>query len=303
MERKDLFLQTNGERLHVAVWYPDGEVRAVLQIAHGMQEYIGRYAEFAGFMAGQGIAVVGHDHPGHGETAEGKQLGFFAEKDGDQLVLSCMAAVTAYAQKTFPGKPLFLLGHSMGSFFARYYLTRRGDVLKGAIIMGTGQQPKAAITAVCKLAEAICAAKGPRHCSKFIANAANGGFNKKFEAEGKNAWLSHNEESVAAYNQDPFCQYMFSAGAYRDMFHVIKKLSFEEDMDRIPKDLPVLFVSGADDPVGDFGKGPRIAADAMRKYVNSVQLKLYDGMRHEILNEPDRLMVYDDLLEFIEKHI
>ncbi len=303
MKRSDFRLPAEGEQLHVMVCRPEGQPKAVLQIVHGMQEYIGRYAEFAEWLCERGYAVVGHDHPGHGETADGKQLGFFAEKDGDELVQRCIEAVTEWIRKEFAGVPVFLLGHSMGSFFSRRELTRHGDRFAGAVIMGTAQMPKPLINAACAMAGVISKTKGPRYNSAFLAKNSNGAYNKRFEAEGKNAWLSKNKESVTKYNRDPFCHFHFSCGAYRDMFKVIRSLSYEKDMEKIPKDLPIFVVSGADDPVGDFGKGTVAAFHSLQARAPRTRMRLYKNMRHEILNEPEREIVYQDLLDFFEENL
>lgn len=283
----------------------NGEVKAVLQISHGMCEYIERYAEFASYLCERGIAVCGHEHLGHGEAARADgTLGYFARKDGWKLLPADVRKLTILMQKRFPGKPYFLLGHSMGSFVARIYLAKYGNLLDGAIIMGTsGKNPLCPLGI--RLAENIVRKKGERYRSSLLKQLSMGSYNKKFKAEkSESSWLTKEAGIRDRFDRDPLCHFTFTAAGYRDLFTLLQQASAAESFERIPRELPILLVSGTDDPVGNYGKGVREVYGRMKKAgVANVTLKLYEGDRHEILNETDRANVYADIYRFLEEHI
>ena len=266
--------------IYATEWVPGGDVRAVLQIAHGMVEYIGRYDGFASFLADHGFYVVGNDHLGHGRSVTSdEEHGFFAHPDGNACVISDMDRLRLITQEKYPGVPYFMLGHSMGSFLLRQYLTMYGKGLAGAVIMGTGSQPGAVLSAGKALCRMIAAFKGWHHRSSMVNNIAFGSYIKPFEpARTQTDWLTRDENIVDAYNADPWCTYMFTVnGDYQ------------------------MFTSGAEDPVGDQGKGVTAVYDSYVKAgIENIDIKLYDGDRHEILNELDKSEVYADLLAWLE---
>ncbi len=285
--------------LHCILWKPEGEVSAVLQIIHGMKEYIDRYDGLAGFLNDNGIAVIGCDHLGHGQTVPDQEsLGFFAEKGGKGYLLQDQHLVSEKAGELFPKAPLFVLGHSMGSFILRRYITIWGGEIDGAIIMGTGTEPFIKCSMGKFLTYILMKIKGPKYRSKFIFSLADGNYSKAFE--GGVTWLSKNEENVKKYMADPFCTYQFTLGAYHTLFSLMEDMALRKNDRRIPKDLPVLFLSGMDDIVGAYTKG---VLKAYNEYVSlgllDVNVKFYSGDRHEILNEDDRDVVYRDVQAFI----
>jgi len=291
-----------GERIHAVLYAPEGEVKAVLQITHGMAEFIERYEPFALFLNEKGFAVAGNDHLGHGASAKTKDdFGYFADKDGNAAVLADVHKLTGLVKARYPGVPYFLLGHSMGSFYARQYLFTYGEELDGAVIMGTGCQPKALVRAGKAMTSLVAAFKGWRHRSDFINNMAFGSYNKKFEpARTPVDWLSRNEENVDKYVADERCGFVFTLNGYYNMFTGIERLYDPANLAKMPKALPVLFTSGADDPVGDFGAGVKRAMDMFEAAgMEHVTLKLYPGDRHEILNEVDRDVVWNDLYTWL----
>ena len=291
--------------LHVILWKPDTEVKAVLQLVHGMAEYIDRYHDFAAFLTEHGFAVIGHDHLGHGQSVTSPdKLGFFAEKNGDVIVVDDMHLVTEEAMKRCPGLPVFILGHSMGSFMVRKYLTRFSTPLSGAIIMGTGFIPKALASAGQTTAKLTCSVKGGMSRSKLLTGMALGQNNKPF-APNRTAvdWLSRNDENVDRYVADPLCGFMFTSAAYKDFFTVLKQLAEHKDFDKIRKDLPVLITSGELDPVGGTEACRKVEAELKETGLTDVTLKLYPGDRHEILNELDRDQVFSDILGWLESKL
>lgn len=290
-------------QIHGIEWLPEGDVEAVLQICHGMVEYIDRYDGFAKYLTERGFCVVGHDHLGHGKSVQSQEhLGFFHETAGNKYVIADIHRLRKITQKKYGEVPYFMMGHSMGSFLLRQYLTMRAEGLAGAIIMGTGCMPYSLLAAGQKVCKAIAAVKGWNYRSEFVNQLGMGGYNKQFEpSDSTKDWITSDEEMRKAYEADPLCSYTFTVNGYYQMFEGMKVLTKKESMAKIPKDLPVFFVSGAEDPVGENGKG---VVKVFQKYENSgisdVQMKLYPGDRHEILNETDRMEVYEDLYQWMK---
>ena len=297
-----------GAQLNVLVCLPEGRPRAVLQMTHGMVEYIGRYEELARVLAGQGIAAVGHDHLGHGGTAATKEdYGYFGRPDGNRLLLDDIFAVTRWA-KALPalaGLPWFLLGHSMGSFYARQYLCEHGGELSGAILMGTGWQPQASALAGRALCHLLAAFKGWHYRSKLVDGMAFGSYNRSFApARTSKDWLNRDGREVDRYLADERCSFRFTLNGYDSLFTGLARLCDKRLLAQAPKDLPLLFLSGADDPVGSRGKGVERAAQSLRDAgVRHIAVKLYPAARHELLLELNRQEVFADIQAFMEQHI
>lgn len=293
------------ERLHTVIWIPQKEVKAVLQIVHGMVEYIERYEPFAAYLNKSGIAVIGHDQLGHGYTAkEEKDLGFFCEKDGDRAVIFDIHQVTTYAKKQFPNVPFFLMGHSMGSFFVRNYMMKFGKELDGVILMGTGYHclPEARLGEL--LASGLIQLFGSRYRSRFIDQIVLGSYNRKFAPNRTEAdWISSDKTTVDRYLADRFCTFKFTAGAYRDFFRVLVRVASHENMERIPKNLPIYLISGQEDPVGNFGVGVKKLYDQFKRVgIQDINMTLFPGARHEILNEKQREIVFAYLKKWLNIH-
>ncbi|MCD8053329.1 MAG: alpha/beta hydrolase [Lachnospiraceae bacterium] len=292
--------------LHGMRWLPEGEVRAVLQIAHGMVEHIGRYEELAEHLAEAGFAVIGHDHLGHGATArDPEDLGYFADEKGDVCLVKDMHRVTCLAKGLHPGVPVFILGHSMGSFLLRRYMTRYGKEVQGAVICGTGDFREAEVRTGLALAERLEKLRGRHFRSQFLNAVALGQFAMQYGNRLRpGSWLSRNEESVEAYRSDPLCRFTFTVGAYHDFFHLLRDLCEERDFEAIPRDLPVLFVSGMDDPLGGYTKRVlRVYNRFVEMGMQDVDIYLYPDDRHEVLNELDRDQVHQDILRWMESRM
>lgn len=288
--------------IHAVKWIPEGEVKAILQISHGMVEYIERYEEFAAHLAVRGILTAGHDHLGHGHSIGSEEdFGYFADEQGNTKLLRDINEMRKGLQKEYPDVPYFLLGHSMGSFLARQYICVYGQGLSGAVIMGTGYQPKALTVTGMALTKVMAALKGWRYRSRLIDSMAFGSYNKKFEpARTDKDWLSRNEENVDAYKKEKRCSFMFTLNGYYNLFLSLYKLSCRDYVARMPQELPVFFVSGEDDPVGGFGNGvKKVYAQFEKLGMKNMSIKLYPDDRHEILNELDRDIVYEDITKWI----
>ena len=299
------FESSSGDaRIRAVLYIPQTTVRAVLQISHGMVEFIDRYDDFAAFLNEKGILVVGNDHLGHGGSIRSKEdYGYFAAKDGNMAVLRDLYRLTQIVKQRYPDKPYFLLGHSMGSFYARQYLCQFGDELDGAIISGTGYQRRILVKLGRTLTLVLAAFKGWRYRSSFVDRMAFGGYNKRFEpARTSKDWLTKDERIVDEYLSDERCNFIFTLNAYYNMFLGIDRLYDKNFLTRMPKMLPVFFISGTDDPVGEFRKGVLRAVKSFHSVgMQNVKLTFYPEDRHEVLNETDRIKVYQDVEQWIEQ--
>ncbi len=276
--------------------------RAILQISHGMCEYIGRYEPFADYLCGLGYLVAGNDHIGHGETAKSEaDLGFTG---GAECLVDDVYRLTECLKAEYPGLPVVLFGHSMGSFVARRYLEKYPEAADAAMISGTGG-PDSPTGFGKALTRFLMLFHGERYRSTFVKNIAFMGYNKHFESENcKDAWISRDREIVARYGKDPLCQFTFTLRGYYDLFTLLGKVSKKTWAGNLKKDLPILMISGDDDPVGAYGVGVKKVYDRMlAAQMSDVTLKLYDGARHEVLNETNRAEVFADIAAWLEQKI
>ena len=299
------FLSTDGKtQLHGMRWEPEGgSVRAVLQICHGVAEHIARYDAFARYLNGLGIAVVGHDHLGHGlSLPEGGAPVYFGQGNTWNTVVDDIYVLHQRIRLWYPDVPLCIMGHSMGSFLTRTYLIRYPGTVKAAVIMGTGWQPKAVIAGGMAVAKAVGAVVGENGTSDLVTNLAFGAYNKLFAPNRTSCdWLSADEDNVDTYMADPLCGADATVGLFRQMLLGIRfnqKLSNLRQMD--PR-IPVLFVAGEKDPVGDCGNGVRRTYQEFRRAgVQDCTLKLYPGLRHEILNEKaQQQQIFEDIGQWL----
>ena len=278
--------------------------RAVIQLSHGMCEYVCRYEPMFEVLCAAGFAVAGNDHLGHGETSDPKDYGFMAEQKGYQYVLQDLHAMNVLTHEKYPGLPYFLLGHSMGSFYARWYAEKFPDTIDGLLISGTGG-PSALMPFGKALAGFLAKVKGPRYVSKFMVKCSMGSYCKRIEnPTSGNAWLSRDPAVWEAYAQDSKCNFSFSVSAYRDMLTAYTHVNQMAWAGRLPKDLPVLLYSGNADPVGNYGKGVRAVYEMLEQAgLTDVTLKLYPGGRHEMHNETNKDEVFADLIDWLNLHI
>lgn len=291
--------------IHAVIWRPEGEACGVVQIIHGMCEYIERYAPFAQFLTGKGYIVCGEDHAGHGKSASGDDnLGYFNDERSLEMVLADIRFLHQRVKKETEGLPYFILGHSMGSFFCRNYIAKYGAELSGAVVMGTGNKGKLLLSTALCLTRMNAAFKGWDNRSKFIDSLAFGAYNKRFKDENSShSWLSVDKNNVNVYEADKFCTFRFTDNGFYILFSAIKGACAGKTIKAVPKNLPVYFVAGDSDPVGDYGKGVRKAYVNLKKAgVHRVDIKLYKGARHEILNDFCKDEVQADLLDFFTKN-
>ncbi len=281
--------------------------RAIVQIVHGMAEHSGRYEEFARYLVDAGFAVCAHDHIGHGRSvADPMDLGHMPLDQGKDTLIEDVHELRKTVSARFSRKtPYFIFGHSMGSYVTRAYLSRHAEGLAGAIICGTGNEPVVKSKMGHALASRVAAKQGERTRSKLLHNLADGSFSKAVKhARTPVDWLSTDPAVVDAYLADELCGQMFTAGAYATLTSLTSETATLDSALAIPPDLPVLFIAGALDPVGNKGRGVKSAAALFeRAGITDVEVKLYKGMRHEILNEPGKRQVYDDVLAWVDRHM
>lgn len=308
--RKEEFYYDSRDRkskIHAVEWIPDTEKPVcIFQIIHGMSEHIERYNEFAGFLAGKGILVVGEDHLGHGKSvADGEPYGYFCKEDAANILVRDVHRLKKIIQEKYPDVPYLILGHSMGSFILRNYLCRYGNGVNGAVIVGTGMQSKATLFAARTLVAVQKFFLGSKHTGKFVDKLAFGNYNKKFEPiRTQYDWLSANETNVDNYISDPLCGFTFTLNGFSTLFQLVRECHNREKLDKIPKLLPILMLSGTDDPVGDYGRSvEKVYKSYLEHGLQNVQLKLYEKDRHELLNETDRELAYGDIYRWILQRI
>lgn len=279
-------------------------VKAVVQIAHGMAEHIERYDEFATFLAENGYAVFADDHIGHGKSIGDKaELGYFGENNfaGEAFVDDCKQ-LQDIAKKKYPNVPYVFFGHSMGSLIARKFSAKYGDTLTAAIYCGTPPKNPAAPFAI-KLAEGIAKKKGNHYISKQLNSVAFMGFNKQCEKRTDFDWLTRRQDIVDKYIADDKCGFIFTAIGFRDLFSLLDSVSKVSWYESVPISLPILVTSGGMDPVGGYGKGVQKVVSELRRTGHKVTEKIYPFGRHEILNETDNQEVYKDILDWIDNTI
>jgi len=296
--------------LHGVRYSPEdpGAVRCVIQVVHGMAEYVERYEEFAEFLTGQGCVVTGEDHLGHGKSvdrAAGGKYGYFCGQDPASVVVRDVHRLKKMTQECYPSVPYVILGHSMGSFITRNYLFQYGKGVSAAVIMGTGMQTPVTLhmaKAAVRFQKLFC---GADHTSKLIDKLAFGGYNKRVENPRTTVdWLSRDVARVDQYRADPMCGFVFTVNGFDTLFELISRLYKKENLACIPKDLPVFMISGTADPVGGYGEGVRRAyASLVDAGLEKVELKLYEGGRHELLNETNRREIMEDIFGWVERNV
>lgn len=305
---KDFYFNssTGKNKIHARMCVPDAEPRAIVQIIHGIAEYIDRYDEFMSFLADNGIIAVGTDHLGHGKSIESEeQTGFFAYDNGWDYAVRDEEVLRLAMHENYPELPIIVFGHSMGSFMARTLLIRYPDAFNAAIISGTGNQGAALVNGGLFMGNLVTGLKGAHHYSKFLNNLAFGSYNKIYDnPKTEYDWLSRDESNVQKYIDDPLCGFIPSCSLFRDMMTGVKFITNKKNLTAMNKDMPVYFMSGDMDPVGECGKGVQKAYNNfLEAGMKDVSIKLYPGGRHEMLNEINKDEVYTDILAWLDSKI
>jgi len=300
---KSVFQGASGEEIMQFTWRPKGEIAGVVQFVHGAAEHMARYDEAAHALCKAAFLVVGHTHCGHSENAAVK--GEFGGKNGLVNLLADIHALRLQTQTEHGNVPYFMLGHSMGSFLVRCYMEAFAGGLAGVILSGTAHYEKALLDVGLFISNAqilLGRGKKPAHLLEKMSFGPN---NKRIK-NPKTAfdWLTTDEQTVQKYMEDAYCGFPFTAYGYHALFTALKQLTKRENLQKIPKELPVYLFSGTEDPVGAYGSGVGLVAKELRDAgLNDVDMRLYKDGRHEMFNEKDKEQVFRDLIQWLYLHL
>ncbi len=295
-----IYSNCDGLPLSTAIFIPEEEVKGIVQISHGMAEHKERYFSFMEYLTERNYVVVINDHRGHGESVRDKNdLGYFYDESGEYIVKD-LHQITLYMKERFPGKPVYLFGHSMGSMAVRMYIKKYDSEIDKLIVCGSPSKNPLVDVAlfVVRLQKLF---KGDRYRSRLIQNLAFGSYNKNIDKPiSDNAWLSSDENNVQNYDSDDLCGFIFTLNGFRNLFLLMKEIYITSGWALKNKDLPIMFIAGRDDPVIVSEDKWNESREFLQKlgYTN-VRGKLYKGLRHEILNENIKENIYDDIVKFM----
>lgn len=287
-------------KLACYVWEPKSEPKAILVMAHGMTEYLLRYTEMAEYMVSQGIIFAGLDHLGHGKSAgTPDDLGYFCEQDPATVVVRDLHRLKKTVQAEHPGLPIYIMGHSMGSFIVRNYIERYGTGIQGAILQGGNDTPKFQSIGGKLLTSLIAVFHGWRYRSDLCTEVTIGSYIKAFPGD-PSGWLTKRQEVLESYKDDPCCNFTFTLNGYHTLAELTYRAGNKKLIAKIPKDLPLFIISGSEDPVGEMGKGVQRMYELYKACgIKNVKLDIRPGDRHEVHNEDDRYQVFEEIKDFI----
>lgn len=311
MKKQTFFFPSSDgtDKIHAVVWKPDRKYASpvgIVQISHGMVEYVERYEDFALFLNQHGFLVAGNDHLGHGLSVKSEEdWGYMTSKHGSRCVVQDLHRLTKIIKKKYPNVPYFLLGHSMGSFLARRYLMEYGQELDGALLLGTGNQPFPMLLSAMAVIWAEKKFFGERYRSQKIQYLMFGAYNRKIpHPQSANDWVTSDAEQLALYNRTPACRFQFTLNGFEVLISTLLYIERKQHICRIPKSLSVLLLAGKEDPVGNYGKSVEKVYRIYKKSgIRDIQCRLFDGCRHELINEVSRQEVYQCILAWLMAHI
>jgi len=299
----DSFCSTN--RIHAIKWVPEGTPLCIVQIVHGMAEHMGRYEEFAAFLTEHNILVVGADHLGHGLSMGDEPPGYFCKIEPGKALVEDVRMLKNIIREEYSDVPYVLFGHSMGSFIVRNFIHEYSKEVDGVVLSGTGMLPKSLVYVMGTMVDALTAIYGAYHVSGLMNKLAFGSYLKHVKnPQTKSDWLTTDSEQVEEFLSDPLCGFIFTLNGFKGLKQLIKGLHNREKASKMDRELPMYFVFGDEDPVGDYGKQ---AYESCCFYealgMKNVSNKVYPGKRHELLHEDIRVEVMQDILEWIRKEI
>lgn len=308
MEAESFKFKSCGKEIFAYKWLPQKGIRikAIIQIAHGMAEHASRYRAFGLAMANEGIAVYANDHRGHGKTAgHVDNVGYFADKNGWDLVIEDIHKFTELIKKDHPGIPFFLFGHSMGSLLVRNYCFIYGKDIDGIILTGNSGDPGLLKFLGVLVSRLEILFKGKRAKSPFLNKLTLGAYNKAFSpARTDFDWLSRDNKVVDEYIGDPFCGGVFSAGFFLDLSLGALAVNNPANISKTPGDLPIFLLSGGSDAVSNMAKDiEKICSQYRKAEIKDISFKIYPGARHELLNETNKEEVCSDIAGWIDQYI
>ena len=307
MKDENTFISNDGRTtVHYIKWYPNNNIKGVIQLTHGMTEYMGNYENFADFLCNNGFLVIGHDQIGHGHSVQGpEELGHFSKKDSVDILIKDMHNVMEKVKIEYPKIPYFLFGHSFGSFLSRIFAGIYGSELNGLILSGTGNADIKNVKSALKLVRAVRITKKANYRSKLVLKNIFGQFSDKIEnPKNMHEWLCRDEESVEEYLNNPLNNYIYTLNGFSTLFYAVLKMQDEEIYECTPKRLPILLMSGSEDPVGEYTKKVLEVYEQYKKHeIEDITIKIYQEARHNILQETNKNEVMKDCLNLILKKL
>lgn len=302
---------SDGTEIWCNRWIPDEEenIKGVIQLHHGLSEHCMRYDRLGSVLADNGFVLSAYDVRGNGHTAEiaekngNGMMGAISKCKGNKIVLNDLHEMITDLKDTYKGKKIFLVGHSFGSFVSQAFIENFGNEVDGCVLIGTAGPRPATILAGLILTSIVRCICGPFSKVMFLAKVAFGNYNKKIEnPQSEFAWLSRNQMNIDIYNMDNWSGTMLTTSFFNDMMKILNNIHKPGNMKKIPVNLPVMIMYGSDDPVGSYGKTVNKLFNIYRKNgISDLEMKVYEGDRHEILNEDDKEKVENDLISWLNK--
>lgn len=306
-EKHFTFHSKDQRKIFVYFWYREGITpKGIVQISHGMAETAARYKDFARELTQNGFFVYANDHRGHGKSADSpEEQGYLGEEDGFELLVLDIKKLTKIIRKNHPTIPIYLFSHSMGSFAAQKYIMDDADRIDGLILSGSNGKQGFILSVGKILSKIEMIFRGKKAKSKFMNQITFGQYNKNFQPEITGVeWLTRDKNEQIKYLNNPYCGSIFPASFYYEFFSHLQYIENKKNFDKIPKDLPIYILSGDEDPVGDFGRGVQNLNKRYKKQgVKDLNMKLYEGARHELLNEINRAEVMEDIILWLDKKL
>ena len=303
MQRKDITIKSNCDNLLISVtmFIPDGDIKGIFQISHGMAEHKERYYDFLEYLSNNGYIAVISDHRGHGKSVKTKEdLGYFYDNNAEYIVED-IHQITLYVKELYPDKEMILFGHSMGSMVVRKYIKKYDEDINKLIICGSPSKNTFVNLAI-SIIKIMKVFKGEKYKSKFIQNLAIGNYNKSVEnPKSDNSWICANNEIVEKYDNDELCGFIFTLNGFENLFKLMKSIYVKKGWELKNKEMPILFIAGNNDPVIINENKWKESQEFLKEvgYTN-IKGKLYKNLRHEILNEKNKLETYNDIINFIK---
>ncbi len=303
MQRKDITIKSNCDNLLISttMFIPDGDIKGIFQISHGMAEHKERYYDFLEYLSNNGYIAVISDHRGHGKSVKTKEdLGYFYDNNAEYIVED-IHQITLYVKELYPDKEMILFGHSMGSMVVRKYIKKYDEDINKLIICGSPSKNTFVNLAI-SIIKIMKVFKGEKYKSKFIQNLAIGNYNKSVEnPKSDNSWICANNEIVEKYDNDELCGFIFTLNGFENLFKLMKSIYVKKGWELKNKEMPILFIAGNNDPVIINENKWKESQEFLKEvgYTN-IKGKLYKNLRHEILNEKNKLETYNDIINFIK---
>ena len=307
MKKDNNFLSNDGKAMiHYTMWYPQNNIKAIVQLTHGMTEYIGNYDEFAEFLCENDLFVIGHDQLGHGHSVENsEELGYFRNKNSVDILVEDMHTLMKKAKSQYENVPYFLFGHSFGSFLSRIFAGTYGNELNGLILTGTGNADIKKIKHALKLIRAMRITKKADYRSKMVLKTLFTSYSQRIEnPKNMHEWMCRDEKSIEDYLNNPLNNYVYTLNGFSTLLYAVLKMQEERVFEDTPEKLPILMMSGSEDPVGNYGEKVLEVCNLYKEHkVKDVTLKIYKGARHNILMEINKKEVMKDCMEWIIKKL